>query len=126
MKRSLVTTLIIGVAVAGTVGGLHASGLIARFELAVTGLISNYVAATRIVSGKWQPGIVLPLSLGHRMARGGGMDCLFEAGPLAFVEKLLHRPIVEQRISPPPRRRNFVRSATERTRSERCRLRRCQ
>jgi len=64
MKRSLVTTLIIGVAVAGTVGGLHASGLIARFELAVTGLISNYVAATRIVSGKWQPGIVLPLSLG--------------------------------------------------------------
>src|SRR5438046_5533979 len=64
MKRSLVTTLIIGVAVAGIVGGLHASGLIARFELAVTGLISNYAAATRIVSGKWQPGIVLPLSLG--------------------------------------------------------------
>src|SRR6058998_3534507 len=63
MKRSLVTTLIIGVAVAGIVGGLHASGLIARFELAVTGLISNYAAATRIVSGKWQPGIVLPLSL---------------------------------------------------------------
>ncbi len=64
MKRSLVTTLIIGVAVAGIVSVLHASGLIARFELAVTGLISNYAAATRVVSGKWQPGIVLPLSVG--------------------------------------------------------------
>src|SRR5205814_4280330 len=56
--------LIIGVAAAGIVGVLHASGLIARFELAFTGLISNYAAATRVVSGKWQPGIVLPLSLG--------------------------------------------------------------
>jgi len=43
---------------------LHASGLIAHFELAVIGLISNYARATRIVSEKWQPGIVLPLSLG--------------------------------------------------------------
>jgi len=64
MKRSLVTTLIIGVAVAGIVNVLHASGLIAHFELAVIGLISNYARATRIVSEKWQPGIVLPLSLG--------------------------------------------------------------
>jgi len=64
MKRSLVTTLVIGVAVAGIVNVLHASGLIAHFELAVIGLISNYARATRIVSEKWQPGIVLPLSLG--------------------------------------------------------------
>ncbi len=64
MKRSLVTTLIIGVAVALIVSVLHASGLIARFELAVSGLISNYAGATRVVSEKWQPGIVLPLSLG--------------------------------------------------------------
>ena len=64
MKRSLVTTLIIGVSVAGIVSVLHASGLIARLELAVTGLISNYARATRVVSEKWQPGIVLPLSLG--------------------------------------------------------------
>jgi class 3 adenylate cyclase len=64
MKRSLVTTLIIGVAVAGIVSLLHASGLIANLELAVTGLISNYARATRIVSEKWQLGIVLPLSLG--------------------------------------------------------------
>jgi len=64
MKRSLVTTLIIGGAVAGIVSLLHAIGLIAHLELAVTGLISNYAYATRIVSEKWQPGIVLPLSLG--------------------------------------------------------------
>jgi len=64
MKRSLVTTLIIGGAVAGIVSLLHAIGLIAHLELAVTGLISNYAHATRIVSEKWQPGIVLPLSLG--------------------------------------------------------------
>jgi class 3 adenylate cyclase len=64
MKRSLVTTLIVGVAIAGIVSVLHASGLIARLELAVTGLISNYTSATRVVSEKWQPGIVLPLSLG--------------------------------------------------------------
>ena len=64
MKRSLITTLIIGVAVALIVSVLHASGLIARFELAVSGLISNYAGATRVVGEKWQPGIVLPLSLG--------------------------------------------------------------
>ena len=64
MKRSLVTTLIIGGAVAGIVSLLHAIGLIAHLELAVTGLISNYAHATRIVSEKWQPGIVLPLSIG--------------------------------------------------------------
>src|SRR4029453_18272561 len=64
MKRSLVATLIIGFAVALIVSVLHASGLIARFELAISGLISNYPRATRVVSEKWQPGIVLPLSLG--------------------------------------------------------------
>jgi class 3 adenylate cyclase len=64
MKRSLVTTLIVGVAVAGIVSVLHASGLIARFELAAAGLISNYASATRVVSEKWQYGIVLPLALG--------------------------------------------------------------
>jgi adenylate cyclase len=64
MKRSLVTTLIVGVAVAGIVSVLHASGLIARFELAATELISNYASATRVVSEKWQYGIVLPVALG--------------------------------------------------------------
>src|SRR6266568_8739642 len=64
MKRSLVTTLIIGFSVAGIVSVLHASGLIARLELAVTGLFSNYASAARVISERWQPGIVLPLSLG--------------------------------------------------------------
>ncbi len=64
MKRSLVTTFIVGVAVAGIVSVLHASGLIARFELAATELISNYASATRVVSEKWQYGIVLPIALG--------------------------------------------------------------
>src|SRR6266480_5717687 len=64
MKRSLVTTLIIGFSVSGIVSVLHASGLIARLELAVTGLFSNYASATRVISERWQPGIVLPLSLG--------------------------------------------------------------
>src|SRR6266478_7999802 len=56
---------------------------------------------------------------GHHMARDGGVDCLFEAGPLGFVQNILHRPIVEQRTSSPSRRRNFVRFAAERTRGKR-------
>src|SRR6266404_3845040 len=64
MKRSLVTTLIVGVAVAGIVSVLHASGLIARFELAATELISNYASATRVVSEKWQYVFVPLLALG--------------------------------------------------------------
>src|SRR5437016_14068786 len=64
MKRSLVTTLLIGFSVSGIVSVLHASGLIARLELAVIGLFSNYASATRVISERWQPGIVLPLSLG--------------------------------------------------------------
>src|SRR6266478_5523347 len=64
MKRSLVTTLIIGFSVSGIVSVLHASGLIARLELAVTGPFSNYASAARVISERWQPGIALPLSLG--------------------------------------------------------------
>jgi class 3 adenylate cyclase len=64
MKRSLVTTLIVGVAAAGIVSVLHASGLIARFELAATELISNYASATRVVSEKWQYVFIPLLALG--------------------------------------------------------------
>src|SRR6266705_2205650 len=64
MKRSLVTTVIVGVAVAGIVSGLHASGLILRFERAVIGPISDYTRATRIVSEKWQYVFVPLLALG--------------------------------------------------------------
>ena len=60
MKRSLVTTVIVAVAVAGIVSLLHASGLILRFERAVIGPISDYTRATRVVSEKWQY-VFLPL-----------------------------------------------------------------
>jgi class 3 adenylate cyclase len=64
MKRSLVTTVIVGVAVAGIVSVLHASGLILRFERAVIGPISDYTRATRVVSEKWQYVFVPLLALG--------------------------------------------------------------
>jgi class 3 adenylate cyclase len=64
MKRSLVTTVIVGVAVAGIVSLLHASGLILRFERAVVGPISDYTRATRVVSEKWQYVFVPLLALG--------------------------------------------------------------
>ena len=64
MKRSLVTTVIVGVAVAGIVSVLHASGLILRFERAVIGPISDYARATRVVSEKWQYVFVPLLALG--------------------------------------------------------------
>ena len=64
MKRSLVTTVIVAVAVAGIVSLLHASGLILRFERAVIGPISDYTRATRVVSEKWQYVFVPLLALG--------------------------------------------------------------
>jgi class 3 adenylate cyclase len=54
MKRSLITTLIIGIAVAIVVGVLHVTRAIAGFEAAVAQLISDYPAATRVVGEKWQ------------------------------------------------------------------------
>jgi class 3 adenylate cyclase len=59
MKRLLITTLIIGVAVAVVVGALHASKAIAGFETAGAQLVSDYAGATRIVSDKWQYIIIL-------------------------------------------------------------------
>ena len=64
MKRSLVITVIVGVAVAGIVSVLHASGLILRFERAVIGPISDYARATRVVSETWQYVFVPLLTLG--------------------------------------------------------------
>ena len=64
MKRSLVTTVIVGVAVAGIVSVLHASGLILRFERAVIEPISDYTKATGVVSEKWQYVFVPLLALG--------------------------------------------------------------
>ena len=64
MKRSLVTTVIVGVAVAGIVCALHANGLILRFERAAIERISDYAGATRAVSEKWQYVFVPLLALG--------------------------------------------------------------
>src|SRR6266436_2324191 len=64
MKRSLVTTVILGVAVAGIICALHASGLILRFERAAIETISDYARATRVVSEKWQYVFVPLLALG--------------------------------------------------------------
>jgi class 3 adenylate cyclase len=64
MKRSLVTTLVIGVAVAIVVGVLHATKAIAGFEAGVTFLVSDYAGATRVVGEKWQYLLVLVTAIG--------------------------------------------------------------
>ena len=52
MKRSLITTLVIGVAVTIVVGALHATKAIAGFETAIAQLVSDYARATRVVGRK--------------------------------------------------------------------------
>src|SRR5215467_12526594 len=64
MKRSLITTLIIGIAVAVLVGALHATKIIAGFETVVAQLITDYASATRVVGEKWQYVFVLLIALG--------------------------------------------------------------
>jgi adenylate cyclase len=64
MKRLLITTLIIGVAVAFAVGALHASKTIAGFEALGSQLVSDHASATRIVGEKWQYVFVLLIALG--------------------------------------------------------------
>src|SRR5262245_50597116 len=64
MKRSLITTLIIGVAVAVIVGVLHATKVIAGFETVVAQLVTDYASATRVVGAKWQYVFVLLVALG--------------------------------------------------------------
>jgi hypothetical protein len=64
MKRSVLTTLIIGVAVAVIVAVLHATKAIAGFENAAAQLVADYAGATRVVGEKWQYVFVLLLALG--------------------------------------------------------------
>jgi hypothetical protein len=64
MKRSVITTLIIGVVVAVVVGALHATRSLAAFENAAAQLVSDYAAATRVVSDRWQYVFVLLVALG--------------------------------------------------------------
>jgi hypothetical protein len=64
MKRSLITTLIIGVVVAQIVGALHATKVIAGFEAVAAQLVTDYAGATRVVGEKWQYALVLVIALG--------------------------------------------------------------
>lgn len=64
MKRSLVTTLVIGIAVTIVVGVLHATRAIAGFEAGVASLVSDYVGATRVLGEKWQYVFVLVTAIG--------------------------------------------------------------
>jgi class 3 adenylate cyclase len=63
MKRLLITTLIIAVAVALAVGALHASKAIAGLEVIAAKLVSDHAGATRIVGEKWQYFFVLVVAL---------------------------------------------------------------
>src|SRR5438876_2761839 len=63
MKRLLITTLVIRIAVAFTVGALHASKSLAGLENAGAQLVSDYAGATRIVSEKWQYVFILLIAL---------------------------------------------------------------
>jgi class 3 adenylate cyclase len=64
MKRSLITTLVIGVVVVFVVGTLQAIKATAGFETAVARLVSDYAAATRVVGEKWQYFFVLVTAVG--------------------------------------------------------------
>src|SRR6478752_796540 len=64
MKRSLITTLIIGVAVALIVIALHATKVIAGFEAVAAQLVTDYTGATRVIGEKWQYVLVLLVALG--------------------------------------------------------------
>src|SRR4029453_6508189 len=64
MKRSLVTTLIIGVAVTIVVGIFHARKALGGFEAGVARLVTDYAAATRVVGEKWQYVLVLATAIG--------------------------------------------------------------
>src|SRR5437764_8135646 len=59
MKRSLITTLVIGLVVTIVVGVLHATKAMAGFETAIAQLVSEYAGATRVVGEKWQYVFVL-------------------------------------------------------------------
>jgi len=63
MKRLLITTLVIGIAVAFAVGGVHASKALAGIENAAARLVSDYGGATRIVSDKAQYVFVLLIAV---------------------------------------------------------------
>ena len=64
MKRSLITTLVIGVAVAIVVGILHATKATAGLEAGIGRLVSDYAGATRVVGQKWHYVFLLLIAAG--------------------------------------------------------------
>src|SRR6266513_2329836 len=64
MKRLLIATLIIGVAVAVAVGALHATKFMAGLEAAVARPVTDYASATTVVGEKWQYVFVLLIAIG--------------------------------------------------------------
>jgi class 3 adenylate cyclase len=64
MKRLVITTLVIGIAVALAVGALHFTKSMAGFENAAAQLVTDYAGATRVVGEKWQYVFVLLVALG--------------------------------------------------------------
>src|SRR5215471_3049195 len=64
MKRSLITSVAIGVVVAIIVAVLHATKALAGFEAGVARLLSDYARATRVVGEKWQYVFVLLAAIG--------------------------------------------------------------
>jgi hypothetical protein len=64
MKRSWITTLIIGVVAALIVIALHATKVIAGFEAVAAQFVTDYASATRVVGEKWQYVLVLLIALG--------------------------------------------------------------
>ena len=64
MKRLVITTFIIGVAVALVVIALHATKVIAGFEAIAAQLVADYAGATRVVGEKWQYLFVFLIALG--------------------------------------------------------------
>ena len=63
MKRLVITTLVIGVAVAVGVGALHTTKIMAGLEAVAARLVSDYAEAARIISEKWQYVFVLLIAL---------------------------------------------------------------
>lgn len=98
MKRSFVTALIIGFAVAVIVGVLHAAGVLRPLEQMTGALVSNYRTATRLVAEYWQYVFVLLLATGvswltltsSRRSRIGllGLILLVELFGVAWVASL--------------------------------------
>src|SRR5215831_2024600 len=64
MRRLVLTTLIIGIAVALIVAALHATKVVAGFEAIAAQLVADYAGATRVVGERWQYLFVLLIALG--------------------------------------------------------------